>query len=380
MANEYEQYSLIQKIASGGVDVGGSLLKAYREGVGYKQDQAAAEQKSKMQDIAIQQAQANVQQTRQLNDMRAIKVDEMKKDIPYLDQHRELQMEQDANQLAIDPLQFQYNVTKVLHDTKDLTTADFQNALGTADQLLTSIGSSQEAYQQGLQTEVGQAILEDHPELTGDLSQDAPALDAIHKAVMAAPKYRVELEKAKIAADQRLESTRMTVEGRLKVADLKKDQHLQDQTASIMSHMKALPSMSDVRVSSYALTQEPAFDSVDPKAMPKLAQMYATMSNSYLQAAALSHKPMTSSEAQVMTMDKFKAAMEFTNPESKTFLKDIAKILKINYDAVPSLSDVAASSDQAPKRVKVISPDGVVGTIPADQLEASKKAGYKVAQ
>ena len=380
MANEYEQYSLINKIASGGVDVGGTLLDAYRKGVGYKQEQAAAEQKSKMQDIAIQQAQANVQQTRQLNDMRAIKVDEMKKDIPYLDQHRELQMEQDANQLAIDPLQFQYNVTKVLHDTKDLATADFQSALGTADQLLTSISSSQDAYQQGLQTEVGQAILEDHPELTGDLSQDAPALDAIHKAVMAAPKYRVELEKAKIAADQRLESTRLTVEGRLRVADLKKDQHLQDQTANIMAHMKALPTPGDVRVAAYALTQEPTFDSVDPKSMPRLAQMYATMTNSYMQAAQLSQKTMTSAEAQTMTMDKFKAAMEFANPDSKTFLQDIGKLLKVNYDKVPTLTDLATTPDKTPARIKVVSPDGVAGTIPAEQLEAAKKAGYKEAK
>ena len=87
-------------------------------------------------------------------------------------------------------------------------------------------------------------------------------------------------------------------------------------------------------------------------------------------------------------------ATTFTAPKMQKQMRDQAKVLSDRADQIQAQIDAIRGKYQpkteepqpvttepsGPKRVKVKSKDGKVGTVPADQVERAKKAGYTVIQ
>src|SRR3569623_1394843 len=92
---------LIGQIAAGGAGVPlASALEQFKSGVQFATEQNAAGQKSKLADIAIQQGQKDLVAQDQINERRAIELDQLKKSMPLWDQQLDLNMQKMAHEAA----------------------------------------------------------------------------------------------------------------------------------------------------------------------------------------------------------------------------------------------------------------------------------------
>src|SRR3569623_1014553 len=237
---------LIGQLAAGGAGVPlASALEQFKSGVQFATEQNAAGQKSKLADIAIQQGQKDLVAQDQINERRAIELDQLKKSMPLWDQQLALNMQKMAREADIEPLNFQYAVAKINSAIAGLPVEDHAKTKSAPDM-------------EDMKQEFN---------LTGDLAKDRPMIKAINAATLATPQIQsaminkqaaiesaqaVEAMRARASVEasrgKGVEAAQIAAQSRERVALIKRDTDLEKAATKAMSNKQLDVKKEDVIV------------------------------------------------------------------------------------------------------------------------------------
>lgn len=368
---------LIGQIAAGGAGVPlANALEQFKSGVQFATEQHAAGQKSKLADIAIQQGQKDLVAQDQINEKRAIELDQMKKSQPLWDKQLDMDMKKMAHAAEIEPLQFQYAYGKITSDLAALPVEEHVQHLQSMHQFLTSVMGDEKTYTKAM-TDPEMEDMRKEFDLTGDLKKDRGMIKAIAAATLATPQIQSQLINKQAAVESAQAVERMRVQGqrdvaqinaasRERVALIKQDTDL-EKAATRMAGSKTLDvKKEDVIVAKTLLAADPYFSQFKGDQLNALSQQFATIKKSYLQTGAA--KGVTVEDAQNLAYDKLKGLTEAVNPDNRGLMDTIKSALHGKNVPSPGGKSEAAPTTQ---RFEV---GGKVYNIPADKVAAFKKA------
>jgi len=335
---------LIGQIAAGGAGVPlASALEQFKSGVQFATEQNAAGQKSKLADIAIQQGQKDLVAQDQINERRAIELDQLKKSMPLWDQQLDLNMQKMAHEADIEPLNFQYAVAKINSDIAGLPVEEHTKHLQSMNQFLTSVMADDKAYAKAMSAPDMEDMKQEF-NLTGDLAKDRPMIKAINAATLATPQIQsaminkqaaiesaqaVEAMRARASVEasrgKGVEAAQIAAQSRERVALIKRDTDLEKAATKAMSNKQLDVKKEDVIVAKTLLGADPYFSQFDGDQLLALSQQFATMKKSYLQTGLA--KGVTPEDAQALAYDKLKGLTEAANPENSGLLDTIRSTL-----------------------------------------------------
>lgn len=368
---------LIGQIAAGGAGVPlANALEQFKGGVQFATEQQAAGQKSKLADIAIQQGQKDLVAQDQINEKRAIELDQMKKSQPLWDQQLDLNMQKMAHEAQIEPLQFQYAYAKLDGELKALPMEERVQHLQSMNQFLTSVMGDEQVYAKAMQAPDMEDMRKEF-DLTGDLKKDRPMIKAINAATLATPQIQTSLinKQAQVESAQAVEKMRqqgaLKLEeqrqmGRERLALIKQDTELEKAATRVAGSKTLDVKKEDVIVAKTLLAADPYFSQFKGDQLNALSQQFATIKKSYLQTGAA--KGVTVEDAQNLAYDKLKGLTEAVNPDNQGLMDTIKSALHGKNVPSPGGKSEAAPTTQ---RFEV---GGKVYNVPADKVAAFKKA------
>ena len=293
MAGDYEQASLLQRIASGGVDVAGTILKQYREGVQWRQDQQAVEQKSKLADIAITQGQQQIESTNLLQKQKQLEVDKLTSEAPYFDSNAALDNQKRATDAGVAVLDMNLATLKLNKEMDNVPIEERAGHLQSFKQILTQLESLPPEQYSAALSSTDLKDMKNELYLTGDKEKDTPMRKAGIAAADAIPelqKAKLAAESAKYVADVGLQKTAMTVAGRERTTQIMADAKVRaSTTAAGLKGMKVTKSDTDTGVALVVGRADTDFPGVKKEGIVGMGAQVALLGNAIMKEVII-HK------------------------------------------------------------------------------------------
>lgn len=368
-------------IAEGGAGVPlSNAFEQFKKGTQFATEQHEAGQRSKLNDVALEMNKKQLKQQDVLMEKQALEVAQFKKSIPLWDAEIEAKTKSIARDAGLDELKFEYAFKGLQDDLATLPMEQHAKGLTAINQFLASTANDPAAYAKAL-SNPGMARMKERYGLTGDLVKDEPMRRSLAAAAIATPAIQRALQEKAIDAQAALEKERLrsldndkdratTLEAaRMRNETQRRGQDMSLEKAALKrSSSKTFDvGVEEIKVAAALLKADPYFSQFEGQQVTGLANRYATFYASYLQESVAKGVAPNPEAAQNFAYEKLKMITEAANPENEGFINQMKGML--GGKAVP-----APSSKQAGPSAQRFEVDGRVYDIPADKVDAFKKA------